>query len=106
MNFVSASMQSGSQDTTQQLPPERALACLIVETLQLEISAEQIAPDEALFGDGLGLDSIDWLELALAISRTYGVELKSEDAGNLEEFITLRRLSAFLDACRASWPQG
>ena len=72
---------------------ERELAELIVSSLQLEIEPASIAPDERLFGGGLGLDSIDALELSLAISRAYGLELKSDDEGNRRIFASLRSLS-------------
>ncbi|MBP7651042.1 MAG: acyl carrier protein, partial [Phenylobacterium sp.] len=67
------------------------VASLIIETLQLEnIKPEDIGPDAPLFGDGLGLDSIDALELALAISRTYAVTLSSEDPNLRTVFASLR----------------
>ena len=75
-------------------PFELEVARLLVETLRLEeIQPEDIAPEEPLFGDGLGLDSIDALELALAISKTYGFQLRSEDKDNRRVFASLRALS-------------
>lgn len=79
---------------------ERALAELIVSSLQLEVAPDDIAPDAGLFGDGLGLDSIDALELALAISRTYGFELRSDDERNRRIFASLRGLSSHIEAHR------
>jgi acyl carrier protein len=76
------------------------VAQLIVETLHLEQAATAIDPDERLFGEGLGLDSIDALELALAISQTYGFELKSDDGRNREIFASLRALTAHIEANR------
>jgi acyl carrier protein len=76
-----------------QTPFEAEIATLIVASLHLEISAGEIEPEAALFIDGLGLDSIDALELALAISRDYGLELKSDDARNRSIFADLRSLS-------------
>ena len=61
---------------------EKELAQLIVTSLNLEVSADEIEPEAPLYGEGLGLDSIDILELSLAISKTYGVQLKSDDADN------------------------
>jgi len=55
---------------------EKELAQLIVTSLNLEVSADEIEPEAPLYGEGLGLDSIDILELSLAISKTYGVQLK------------------------------
>jgi acyl carrier protein len=72
---------------------EKELAQLIVTSLNLEISADQIEPEAPLYGDGLGLDSIDILELSLAISKTYGVQLKSDDADNSKIFSSLRSLN-------------
>lgn len=81
----------------EQTQQERALAELIVETLNLEdVEPEDIGPEELLFGDGLGLDSIDALELALAISQTYNVQLKAEDESTKSAFGTLRSLNAFI----------
>ena len=79
---------------------EREVAQLIVETLNLEQSAADIDPNGRLFGEGLGLDSIDALELALAISQTYGFELKSDDGRNREIFASLRNLTAHIEANR------
>lgn len=81
-------------------PAEASLAALIVSSLQLEVAATDIAPDAPLFGEGLGLDSIDALELALAISRTYGFELRSDDERNKRIFADLRSLSAHIEAHR------
>jgi acyl carrier protein len=62
---------------------EQDLAGLIVDSLRLEVLPEKINPEEALFGEGLGLDSIDMLEIALAVSKRYGVELRSENRAAL-----------------------
>lgn len=76
---------------------ERDLAELIVECLNLEdVVAADIGPEEPLFGDGLGLDSIDALELALAITQKYGVQLKADDANIQEVFGSLRSLSTYI----------
>lgn len=80
-------------------PTERELARLIVDTLNLEDRPEDISPEAPLFGEGLGLDSIDALELSLAISKTYGFELKSDEA-NRQIFASLRSLAAHIDANR------
>lgn len=75
-------------------PFELEIARLLVETLHLEdIQPEDIKPEEPLFGEGLGLDSIDALELALAISKTYGFQLRSDDNQNRRIFTSLRALS-------------
>lgn len=76
---------------------EQEVAQLIVDALNLEdIGAEDIDPEDALFGDGLGLDSIDALELALAISQKYSVQLKADDANVQEVFGSLGSLSAYI----------
>lgn len=81
----------------QQSDQERELAELIVDTLNLEDTRPaDIKPEELLFGDGLGLDSIDALELALAISQKYDVQLKAEDENTQSAFSTLRSLNAFI----------
>ena len=76
------------------------LANLIVVALHLEIGADEILPDAPLFGDGLGLDSIDALELALAISRDYGLELKSDDERNRAIFANLNSLARYVESHR------
>lgn len=85
---------------TTQSDAEQALARLIVSSLQLEGTPESIDPAAPLFGEGLGLDSIDALELALAISRAHGFELRSDDERNGRIFASLRALSAHVEAHR------
>jgi acyl carrier protein len=76
---------------------EAELKRLIVETLMVEdVVPEEIDGDSALFGEGLGLDSIDALELALAISKKYGVRIKADDERNREIFRSVRTLAAFI----------
>ncbi len=82
--------------------PQLELARLIVETLNLEVQPDEIAADAPLFGEsGLGLDSIDALELALAIQRRYDVEIKSDDDVAVAAFASLRALSEFIAERRA-----
>jgi acyl carrier protein len=89
-------------ETTAALPPEEMeVARLIVSALSLETRPEDIGPEEPLFGAGLGLDSIDALELALAISKTYGVQLRSDDERNHRIFSSLRTLTAHIEKHRA-----
>ncbi len=83
-------------DSTVQTPEEAELARLMVATLNLEMNVDDIDPLSPLFGDGLGLDSIDVLELALAISKTYGVQLRADDADNETIFQSLRSLNAHI----------
>jgi len=61
--------------------------------LNLEVQAEDIDPEAPLYGEGLGLDSIDILELALAVSRAYGIKLRSDDENNRKIFSSLRSLN-------------
>lgn len=72
---------------------EAQLAELIVKTLNLDTAALDIDPEAPLYGEGLGLDSIDILEIALAVSQTYGVKLRADDENNTAIFVSLRRLS-------------
>jgi len=75
---------------------EAQLAALIVKELNLEITADEIAPEAPLYGDGLGLDSIDILEVALVISKNYGVQMKADSADNFKIFSSLRNLAAHI----------
>ena len=84
--------------TTNNLESE--VANLIVSTLNLEIASRDIDPDSPLYGDGLGIDSIDILELALAISKQYGFQMSSDDPGNKTIFSSLRHLTAHIAANR------
>ncbi len=86
-------------EMSQQTDAERELAALLVESLNLEdVEPAQIDPEAALFNDGLGLDSIDALELALAISKRYGFQLRSDNDDNRRIFASLRALSAHVQA--------
>ncbi len=75
---------------------ERELAALFVKALNLEMRPEEIDPDAPLFGDGLGLDSIDILEVALEISHRWGFQLRSDDDQNQQIFRSLRTLAAHI----------
>ncbi len=78
-----------------QTDAEHELAELLVESLNLEdITAGGIDPEAPLFNAGLGLDSIDALELSLAISKRYGFQLRSDNEENQRIFASLRALSA------------
>lgn len=78
-------------------PLELEVGQLIIDTLNLEdIAAADIEAEAALFREGLGLDSIDALELALAISRQYGFQLRSDDENNARIFSSLRALAAHI----------
>ena len=79
---------------------EAALAALIVRSLNLETNPTEIDPEAPLYGGGLGLDSIDILEIALAVSQTYGVKLKADDEDNVRIFSSLRSLSRHIQQHR------
>lgn len=75
---------------------QREVAELMIECLNLEVTADQISPDDPLYGDGLGLDSIDVLEVALVVSKRYGLQLRDEKADNQHIFSSLRNLSDYI----------
>jgi acyl carrier protein len=79
---------------------ERELSELIVEALNLETSADSIDPTAPLYREGLGLDSIDILEIALTISKQYGLQLRSDDADNVKIFSSLRSLNEYVQQHR------
>ena len=88
---------------TAQTPAERELAELLVSSLNLEsVTADQIDPEAALFGSDLGLDSIDALELALAVSKRYGFQLRSDNQDNRRIFANLRALSEHVEQHRTA----
>lgn len=87
-------------NTAASSPLEQDVARLIVQTLKLKIDPASIDPTQALFGDGLGLDSIDALELSLAISQTYGYQLRSNDPDIKVIFSSLRALSKAIETNR------
>lgn len=95
-------MSDSPSAAIQQAPEalERDLAALFVQALNLEMKAEEIDPEAPLFGDGLGLDSIDILEVALEISQRYGFQLRSDDENNQQIFRHLRSLAAHVAAHR------
>lgn len=78
-------------------PNELEVAQLIVDTLNLEdVDAEEIDYHTPLFGDGLGLDSIDALELSLSINQRYGIQLRADDENIKTIFASLTSLTRFL----------
>jgi acyl carrier protein len=90
------------------MPPDvdpefvREVGQLIIQSLDLELSADAIDPDAPLYGDGLGLDSIDILEVALVLSKKYGVQLRADDADNHRIFSSLRQLAGHVAGLRAT----
>ena len=81
----------------------RELASLIVESLNMEgVDPEKLDPAAPLFGDGLGLDSLDMLEISLVIQQRYGVKLKADDPQNEAIFSSLQNLAEHISAARAA----
>ena len=75
---------------------EREVAALIVSALRLEVGVDDFTPETPLYGDELGLDSIDMLEIALAVSKQYGCEIRAENVENQRIFSSLRELAAYV----------
>jgi acyl carrier protein len=98
-----APVTHGNSWMSTQTAAELELAQLLVESLNLEdVEAGAIDPEAPLFNTGLGLDSIDALELALAISKQYGFQLRSDNDENRRIFASLRALSAHVEANKAA----
>jgi acyl carrier protein len=88
---------------TEKSALELEVAQLIVDALNLEdVNSSEIDPQAALFREGLGLDSIDALELALAISKKYGFKLQSDDKQNSAIFSSLRALTRHVEQNRVN----
>ncbi|WP_110668878.1 phosphopantetheine-binding protein [Salinicola halophilus] len=82
-------------------PLEHELKEMIIESLELEdVTPEDIDPEEPLFVEGLGLDSIDALELGLALQKRYGITLESDGEASREHFANLKSLAALVEARR------
>ncbi|MCG7600167.1 phosphopantetheine-binding protein [Halomonas sp. McH1-25] len=80
---------------------ELELKQLIIDTLELEdVTPADIDPDEPLFVEGLGLDSIDALELGLALQKTYGIKLEADSEETHQHFANLKSLAALVEARR------
>ncbi|CPR15450.1 acyl carrier protein [Brenneria goodwinii] len=76
---------------------------MIIESLNLEdIGIDEIETEAPLFGDGLGLDSIDALELGLAVKNRYGVVLSAESEDMRQHFFSVATLAAFINTQRAT----
>lgn len=80
---------------------ETELKSLVIETLELEdITVDDIDSSEPLFVEGLGLDSIDALELGLALQKTYGIKLAADSEDTRKHFASIRNLAALVGSCR------
>ncbi len=77
------------------------VAKLIVHALNLDVDPAGINPDDKLYGSGLGLDSIDILEVALVVSKNYGIQLRADHEDNEKIFSSLRSLSDYIAANKA-----
>lgn len=76
------------------------VAALIVAALNLDVAPGDIDADAPLYGDGLGLDSIDILEIALVVSKRYGVQLRADSQENEHIFASLQKLTGYISAHR------
>lgn len=76
------------------------IVSLVIATLNMETTPEELDIDSPLFGDGLGLDSIDILEISLAISKQYGCQLRSDHEDNVKIFSSLRNLALYVEKAR------
>src|SRR5579862_8602215 len=86
-------------ETAPQIDPialEREIARLIVKGLNLPVQAEDIDPEAPLYGEGLGLDSIDILEIALLVSKQYGIQLRADNQENERIFRSLRQFAQYV----------
>ena len=79
---------------------QREVATILVEALNLEVAADAIDPEAPLYGEGLGLDSIDILEVALVVSQRYGFQLRTDDEDNVRIFRSLASLAEHIAANR------
>ena len=86
----------GPSALQQQAELEKEVAALIAEAVNLDKPAQELDSECPLFGEGLGLDSIDVLEIALAVSKKYGFQLRSDDPANRRIFASVRALSAHI----------
>jgi acyl carrier protein len=76
------------------------VAALIVEALNLDVQPQDVKPDDPLYGEGLGLDSIDMLEISLVISKHYGFQLRSDNENNDKIYASLRALTTHIASQR------
>ncbi len=76
---------------------EAEVISLLISALNLEVKPSEVTAGTSLVGDdGLGLDSIDILEIALAVSKRYGFQMRSDDPRNVESFASIRALSLYI----------
>jgi len=90
--------QPVSPETVDALWPE--VVALIIEALNMELAPGEVDPDGPLYGDGMGLDSIDMLEISLVISKRYGFQMRSDNEDNEKIFASPRALAAYIASQR------
>jgi acyl carrier protein len=88
--------------TSVQNDLQQEVAALLVEALNLDVAADAIDPQAPLYGEGLGLDSIDILEVALVVSKRYGFQLRSDDEDNVRIFTSLASLTEHIAVHRTA----
>jgi len=93
---TSTSDNSCSDNSCSDNALELEIAGLIVAALNLDVTPESINPDDPLYGEPLGLDSIDILEIALVMSKQFGVQIKADGEDNLRIFASLNALAAYI----------
>jgi acyl carrier protein len=98
-------MSDNASRKQQPAPPadaglQREIATLFVQALNLEVLPQDIDPEAPLYGEGLGLDSIDILEVALIVSKRYGIQLRADSQENQQIFRSLRLLAEYIAAHR------
>ncbi|MBW0169177.1 MAG: phosphopantetheine-binding protein [Hydrogenophaga sp.] len=87
-----------SSETVDALWPE--VVALIIEALNMELAPGEVDPDGPLYGEGMGLDSIDMLEISLVISKRYGFQMRSDNEDNEKIFASPRALAAYIASQR------
>ena len=95
-----ASLQRSPTLVTDHSELRREVADLIVQALNLTVAGDEIDPQGPLYGGGLGLDSIDILEIALVVSTNYGIELRADGEDNQQIFGSLQHLVDHIAAHR------
>jgi acyl carrier protein len=101
-NLIEAQPMSDNASLMQKPAPradvglQREIATLFVQALNLEVAPQDIDPEAPLYGEGLGLDSIDILEVALIVSKQYGIQLRADSQENQQIFRSLRHLAEYI----------
>ena len=89
----------GSEETMEELKNE--IKKVIISSLELEdIKPEDIVDSEPIFGEGLGLDSIDALELGVALKKKFGIKFSADNAENRRHFASVNTLAEYIAATR------